>query len=200
MATIYGYNRVSTDLQENESQRMEIESYANTQGLTDIRWIQETISSRKADRDLYRLINTLQPGDVILATEFSRLSRGGMIELADIVSKIRAAKADLVVVRGGHIIKATGDMDIAAQALLFAFGIASQIERDQISLRTKAGMAIRKAAGYKGTKPAGRPEGYRKLEGKRAEIDDLLQIGVSKVKLAKRYEVTRVTLDKFLKG
>jgi len=200
VATVYGYNRVSTDLQDNESQRMEIEVYAAANGLSDIRWIQETISSRKADRDLYRLIATLRTGDVILATEFSRLSRAGMIDLADIVGKIRTAGADLVVVRGGHVIKATGDMDIAAQALLFAFGIAAQIERDQISLRTKAGMAVRKAAGYEGSKPAGRPEGYRKLEGKRTEIDDLLKIGVTKIKLAERYGVTRVTLDKYLKG
>jgi hypothetical protein len=49
-------------------------------------------------------------------------------------------------------------------------------------------------------KLAGRPEGYRKLEDKRTEIDDLMKIGVSKVTLAERYKVTRVTLDKYLKG
>jgi len=200
MGTVYGYNRVSTDLQDNESQRKEIEVYAKAHGLVDIRWIQETISSKKTDRDLYRLIATLQTGDIILATEFSRLSRSGMIDLADIVGKIRAAGADMVIVRGGHVIKATGEMDIAAQALLFAFGLAAQIERDQISLRTKAGMAKRKAEGYVGKKLAGRPEGYRKLAGKRAEINDLLKIGVTKVKLAKRYDVTRVTLNRFLAG
>lgn len=200
MGTIYGYCRVSTDLQDNESQRLEIEAYAKATCLTDINWRQETISSRKADRDLHRLLTILRPGDMILATEFSRLARGGMIELVEIVNKIRNAGADLVITRGPHVIKAAGDMDIAAQSLLFAFGIAAQIERQMISDRTKAGMKARKAAGYEGGRPAGRPEGYRKLAGKEQEIADLLIIGVTKLKVAKRYGVTRATLDKFLKG
>lgn len=198
---VWGYCRVSTDLQDNESQRLEIEGYAEANGLSDIHWKQETISSRKTDRDLYRLIAMLQPGDVILTTEFSRLARGGMIELADIVNKVRAAGADLVVTRGPHVIKGTGEMDIAAQSMIFAFGIAAQIERQMISDRTKAGMKARKEAGYikEGEyKPAGRPKGYRKLEGKQEEIADLLKIGVTKKKIAERYGVTRVTLDKFL--
>ena len=196
--TVWGYCRVSTDLQDNESQRLEIEVYAKINGLTDINWRQETISSRKADRDLHRLLPLLRAGDVIIATEFSRLARGGMIELAEIVGKIRAAGADLVITRGAHVIKGTGEMDIAAQSMIFAFGIAAQIERQMISDRTKAGMAARKAVNYDGGTKAGRPEGYRKLEGKQEEIADLLKIGVTKKRIAERYGVSRVTLDKFM--
>lgn len=201
--TVWGYCRVSTDVQDNESQRLEIETYAKANGLSDISWRQETISSRKTDRDLYRVISILQPGDVILTTEFSRLARGGMIELADIVSRVRAAKADLVVTRGPHVIKGAGEMDITAQAMIFAFGIAAQIERQMISDRTRAGMKVRKEAGYIKDgkhKPAGRPDGYRKLEGKQEEIEDLLKIGVTKKKIAERYGVTRATLNKFLEN
>lgn len=197
---IYGYNRVSTDLQDNESQRQEISTYASAKGVDVSAWVQETISSRKADRDLFRLIDRLQPGDQILATEFSRLSRGGMIELASIVEKVRAAKADLVIVRGGHVIKGEGEMDITAQSMIFAFGIAAQIERQMISERTKAGMAVRKSEGYRGKNPAGRPEGYRVLAGKEDEIKGLLAIGVTKKKIAEKYQVSRVTLDKFLQS
>lgn len=115
-------NWASTDLQDNESQRQEIVSYADANELKDLVWVQETISSRKGDRDLFRLINKLKAGDIIIATEFSRLARGGMIELADVVNKIRAAKVSLIITRGNHVIKGTGDMDITAQAMLFAFG------------------------------------------------------------------------------
>ena len=199
--TVWGYCRISTDMQDNESQRLEIAEYASRNGMADINWRQEIISSRKTDRDLYRLLSILKRGDVVLTTEFSRLARGGMIELSDIVGRIRAAGADLIVIRGEHKIKAAGELGIQEQAILFAFSIASQIERDMIRERTKAGMKARKEAGYMRDgeyKPAGRKEGYRKLDGKKQEILDLMKIGVTKKAIAERYEVSRVTLDRFL--
>lgn len=196
---IYGYCRVSSDLQDNERQQQEIEKYANMHCLEIGTWCRETISSRKKERDIYRLIAMLQPGDVVITDEFSRLSRGGMIELSEIIGKVQKQKAHLHIVNGGYIIKGDGPMDISMESIVFALGLAARIERDMISHRTKTGMAAKKAMGYPNGK-AGRPEGYRKLDGKREEIQGLLLQGVTKKRIAERYEVTRATLDKFLKG
>jgi len=196
---IYGYCRVSTDLQDNERQQQQVEKYAVKQELQIGTWCRETVSSKKNNREIFNLIAMLQPGDVVIADEFSRLSRGGMIELSEIIGKFQTAKADLHISNGGYVIKGDGPMDYGMESIVFALGLAARIERDMISHRTKTGMAAKKAAGYPDGK-AGRPEGYRKLDGKRAEIDDLLKIGVTKLKLAERYGVTRVTLDKFLRG
>jgi len=196
---IYGYCRVSTDLQDNERQRKDVETYAKAHGLEVNAWCQEVISSRKEEREIYKLIEMLQPRDVVIATEFSRLSRGGMIELMGIIGKFKKAKADLHITNGNHKINGEGKLDHGMSAIIFALGLAADIERDMISQRTKSGMATMKAQGYPNGK-AGRPVGYRKLDGKQDEIQGLLAIGVTKKRLAERFNVTRVTLDKFIKG
>ncbi len=127
---IYGYCRVSTDLQDNERQQQNIEQYANKQGLVIGAWCRETISSKKQVREIYRLIDMLQPGDVVIADEFSRLSRGGMIELSEIIGRFQKAKAALHITNGGYVIKGDGPMDYGMESIVFALGLAARIERD----------------------------------------------------------------------
>ena len=45
---IYGYIRVSTDKQTTENQRFEILEFANKQGITIDKWIEETISGTQS--------------------------------------------------------------------------------------------------------------------------------------------------------
>ncbi|MBR1399121.1 MAG: recombinase family protein, partial [Alphaproteobacteria bacterium] len=74
---IYGYIRTSTDKQNNENQRFEIEQFANNNNLTINQWIEETISSRKSldERKLGKLLKKIKQDDIIIATELSRLGR-----------------------------------------------------------------------------------------------------------------------------
>ena len=74
---IYGYIRVSTDHQTVENQRFEIENYCSNHNLKIDKWIEETISSRVQlkDRKLGKLLNRLKSGDVLIASEISRLGR-----------------------------------------------------------------------------------------------------------------------------
>ena len=44
---IYGYIRTSTDKQNNENQRFEIEQFAKNNSININKWIEETISSKK---------------------------------------------------------------------------------------------------------------------------------------------------------
>lgn len=196
---VYGYCRVSSDLQDNERQQQEVEKYAARQGIQIGAWCLETITSKKTDRDIFRLIAMLQPRDAVITDEFSRLSRGGMIELSEIIGKFQKAKADLHISNGGYIINGDGPMDYGMESIVFALGLAARIERDMISHRTKTGMAAKKKEGYPNGK-AGRPEGYRKLADKKEEIQALVANGSTKKWIAERYKVSRVTLDKFLKG
>jgi len=113
------------------------------------------------------------------------------------VTSVQKVKADLHIANGGYIIKGDGPMDYGMESIVFALGLDARIERDMISHRTRTDMAAKKALGYPDGK-AGRPVGYRKLDGKREEINDLLKIGVTKLKVAERYGVSRVTLNRFL--
>ena len=101
MKTI-AYGRVSTEKQDEESQKNMIARYASKQGYKVDSWIFETISSRKAvcERQLEDILSTLGKGDRLIVSEPSRLARGGMIELASIIQKIKDRKARLSIVTG----------------------------------------------------------------------------------------------------
>ena len=73
----YAYIRVSTDHQHVENQKHEINTFAQKQGIQINKWIDETISSRKPlqERKLGKLLKKLKKGDVLIATELSRLGR-----------------------------------------------------------------------------------------------------------------------------
>lgn len=150
------YTRVSTDRQDADRQVADCMKYAQDAGIAITRTVEETISSRKADRQVFVIVDSLHAGDCLIVTELSRLGRS-MIELSGIVSGIVQKGAVLHVVSGSvHVI----DASIQAQVYLFAFSLAAQVERDLISDRTRSALRGRKAAGVK----LGRPEGSRKGE------------------------------------
>lgn len=155
---IVGYCRISTDKQDAERQRLDIYAFAEKNGLAVNRIVEETISSRKADREIYEVVKSLNKNDILLVTELSRLARS-MMELHGIIADILKKGAILRVASGPVD---TVDDSIASQAIVFAVGLSAQIERDLISERTRSALRARKAQGVK----LGRPEGTRKAQEK----------------------------------
>ena len=149
---IYGYVRVSTDMQTVENQRFEIE----TRGYKIDKWVCETVSGAKdyKKRDLYRkVLKCLKPGDTIVCSEISRLARSlfMVIEIMNYVLVIK--KAHLITVKENFIL----DDSLNAKVVSFAFGLAAEVERSLISQRTKEAMARLKAQGV----PIGRQKGSK---------------------------------------
>jgi DNA invertase Pin-like site-specific DNA recombinase len=148
-----GYIRVSTDKQERANQKAKINEAAAREGLKLSGIIEETISSRKADREIYSVIESLQPGETLIVTELSRLARS-IGQVFDIVEKIKTKGAKLWVLNPE--IRTGNGNDLLADMLLFALSTAAQLERDLISERTKNGLAARKAQGVRLGRPPGR--------------------------------------------
>lgn len=73
----YAYIRVSTDHQNVENQKHEINTFAQKQDIQINKWIDETISSHKPlqERKLGKVLKKLKKGDILIATELSRLGR-----------------------------------------------------------------------------------------------------------------------------
>ena len=73
----YGYIRVSTDRQNVENQRFEINNYCLKKGIVIDNWIEETISGTKSPsrRRLGVLLQKVNKGDKIICSELSRLGR-----------------------------------------------------------------------------------------------------------------------------
>ena len=142
------------------------------------------------------MLEQVQPGDLILVSELSRLGRsvGQIIQLVDRLIKHRV---QLVAIKEN--IRLNGTQDIQTKVMITMFGLFAEIERDLIAERTKEGLA---AARAKGRLP-GRPKGVlgtSKLTGREAEIHSLLAKTVSKASIAKILGVSRSTLHHFIQS
>lgn len=172
---IYAYIRTSTDKQNNANQRFEINNFCKREKIRIDKWVQETISSRKPleHRKLGNLLLQLQAGDIIIASEISRLGRN-LLQVMSILNYCLNNECQVWTIKDNYRLGA----DIQSKVLAFAFGLAAEIERNLISQRTKACLARLKAE----NKPVGRPKGRKnkrnKLVGKEKFIIDLLRLNI----------------------
>jgi putative DNA-invertase from lambdoid prophage Rac len=195
----YGYIRVSTEKQDFNNQKHGILEYANKHNLGHIEFIEETISSRKKveHRDISRLISNLKDGDIIITSELSRIGRS-LMEIMSIFQNLMEIGVTVHIIKGNFIIG--GDENkIQSSVLIFAFGLAAEIERDLISQRTKEALAVRKAKGI----VLGRKKGAivkSKLDGKEKDIISLLEKKIPVASIAKIHSVARSTMINFIKS
>ena len=73
----YTYIRVSTHTQDVENQKLSVLAYCNSQGIAPIEFVEDTTSGQRSwrDREIGRLLETADAGDVLVAAEVSRLAR-----------------------------------------------------------------------------------------------------------------------------
>lgn len=192
---IYGYCRCSTDRQTVGNQRFEIRKFAKANRLTVDHWIQETISSRKplTARRLGKLLDKLESGDILIATELSRLGRS-LLEVMGILQNCLEKNCQVWTIKENYKLGA----DITSKVLAFAFGLSAEIERKLISDRTKMSMDKLKSEGKRLGRPLGAKSKNLKLAKNKKRVFDLLNQGVSKAKIAKVMHVDKTTLHRFL--
>ena len=191
----YAYIRVSTDHQNVENQQHEILTYTQNHQIQIDRWVSETISSRKplTERKLGKLLKKLKKGDVLIATELSRLGRN-LLEVMGILQHCLEKDCQIWTLKENYRLGA----DIQSKVLAFAFSLAGEIEKNLISERTKNSLKRLKDEG----KRLGRPHGfsYQKLEKKHNKIKELLDKGVSKAEIARLMGCSWVTLHRYIKS
>ena len=194
MPKTYAYIRVSTDKQDLENQKYAILQFANDKKLGNVEFIEEAVSGRISwkNRKLKDLIDNLQSGDNLIVAELSRLGRS-MLEIMELLSILLRKGVNIYVVKGNYELKD----DIQSKVLTFAFSLASEIERELISQRTKEALAKRKSEG----KNLGRPKGSysSKLDDKKEYIKELLDKGVSMASIAKILGVHYHTVRNYIK-
>ena len=193
---IYGYIRVSTDKQNVENQRFEIENYCKERGMIVSSWIEETISGTKKidQRKLGKLLNKLKKDDILICAELSRLGRN-MFMIMSILNYCMEREIKVWTIKDNYRL---GD-DLTSKVLAFAFGLSAEIERNLISQRTKEALVKKRAEGIILGRPKGRKSSYYKLSGKDNMIKELLNKGISKTQIAKILNVHRNTLSKYMK-
>src|SRR6266436_3846695 len=165
---IYGYIRVSTDKQTTENQRFEILKYADAKKLPVDAWIEETISTTKklSHRKLGALLEAMQPEDILLVTELSRLGRS-LLEVMSILHTLMEKEVKVFTTKERYEL----GNNISSQVLAFALSLSAEIERSMISSRTKEALARKKSEGKRLGRPKGKLSATTKLTGK----DDLIR-------------------------
>ena len=192
--THFAYLRVSTNSQDAENQKLGVLDYCNTRKLVPLKIITDEISTQVKwhDRKINQILNEAIAGDVIVVSEISRLARSTLqvLEILEFAAKKRISV---------HIVKNGLVMDGSIQATITAtiLGLAAQIEREFISMRTKEALTRRKNSGL----PMGRPKGKAetvKLDEHRTVIQSYLKKGVNKRSIAKIIECSPTTLYNWL--
>ena len=116
-----------------------------------------------------------------------------MLEIMEMLSISREKGIYIYAVKGGWELNGS----IQSKVMAMAFSIASEIERDLISKRTKEALKARKNAGLKLGRPKG--AGKSKLDNYKEEIIALLRNGSSKKFVANRYGTSQVNLYNWLR-
>lgn len=191
---IYGYCRISTKHQQVCNQKHEIQTFADKNNIKIDKWVDEVISSRKHldERKLSKILKKLKKDDILIASELSRLGRN-LLEVMGILQQCLEKDCQIWTLKENYRLGA----DIQSKVLAFAFGLASEIERQLISERTKNSLQRLKDEG----KHLGRPYGfsYKKLQKRHDKIKELLDKNVSKSEIARLMGCTWQTLHRYIK-
>ncbi len=196
MAKTTAYLRVSTDKQTLGNQRSEIKRFADQNGLCIDCWVEEVVSGKvkDSDRKLGYILKRLKKGDTIIVSELSRLSRT-LLDIMVIMRSLLERGITLYSVKENFCLSD----NISSKVILFAFGLAAEIERDLISTRTKEALAARKEQGIVLGHRTGDCPKMEYLMRNRSAIVQAYDGGMSISRLCEDYRVARGTMSKFLK-
>lgn len=184
MPRTFAYLRVSTMGQTTDNQLREIEAAGFK--VEPRRVVAETVSGSVATllrRGFRRLVDRLEPNDVLVVTKLDRLGRNAM----DVGSTV-AQLAEI----GVHVhCLALGGVDLASSTGKLTMNVinaVAEFERDLLIERTQAGLERAKAAGRKLGRPASlSPE-------QRQEVARRLDHGATVSALARELKTSRQTI------
>lgn len=195
--TVIAYIRVSTEKQNIANQQHELKTFAQNNHIQIDEWVEETISSRQPleKRALGRKLKKMEKGDILITCELSRLGRN-LLEVMGILQTCLQKECQVWTIKESYRLGA----DIQSKVLAFAFGLSAEIERQLISQRTKEALARVRAEGKILGRKIGSKNKHHKLDGKDAKIKELLALGLSRNKIAKKLHTSFFTVNKYIQG
>ena len=147
------YIRVSTNKQELDSQKLEIMEYCHKNNIILDEILEIKISSTKSQekRKIKDLKQKLKAGDLLIATELSRLGRS-MLEIINLVLEFNSNNIKFLFLRQMEL---SNFNNPSAKLILSIYAYLAENERELISQRTKAGLENARASGKKLGRPVG---------------------------------------------
>lgn len=204
MSKVIAYLRVSTDRQDSDNQRYEIERFCSGKGMTVGEWvIDNAISGKiKADnRKLGEVISRLEKGDSLVVTEISRIGRD-WFDILNSINNLMVKGVFVFAIKNGYELK----NDAMGKLFVSIMAVFAEEERKLLSERVKMAHSNKKReAKLKGERLKWGRESGRKtdmdkrvLEPYREDIVRMINSHVTKTEIAMRVGTNRVTLNKYL--
>lgn len=191
----YAYLRVSSDSQDVTNQKHGIYEYTNKVGIGNLAFIEDVVTGKKKwrERKLGSIIDGMESGDCIVFAEVSRIARS-TLQVLEVLEECMEKNVNV------YIAKQNMQLDGSMQAKITAtvLGLAAEIEREFISMRTKEALAARKKEGMILGRPKG-PAKTLKLDPKREQIEKYLSMGLGVRVVAKLIDEAPTTLRDYIK-
>lgn len=186
MSKTWAYIRASTDKQDVQNQRHEILEYGNREGIRLDEFIESTLSSRHNSRKrrIGELQERLEPGDMLIVTELSRLGRSTG-EVIMLINELVAYGVTILILKQNLRLSET-QQNMTSKVMVTLLALFAEIERDFISLRTKEALASKKAQGVILGKPKGTIQSSM-YDKDRKRIEELLALGVPQNRIIERH-------------
>jgi DNA invertase Pin-like site-specific DNA recombinase len=137
----------------------------------------------------------MRKGDMLVCTELSRLGRNMMMVMS-ILNYCSEKGIQIRSIKDNFELSET----LHSKIIAFAFSLASEIERNLISQRTREALAAKKAEGKKLGRPCGKTKQRIRFE---EMLEDILRMREEKIPyniIAERIGVHKNTLCRYLKG
>lgn len=137
MAITYGYCRCSLDSTKQDIMRQERELLCYGVSKENI-FTEYAHGTERNRKELNRLLNIVDNGDTIVATELSRITRStkDLIEILEI-----AKEKHVKLVLGGFICDCSAkELDPVTEGMLKMMGVFAELERNILSQRVKSGL------------------------------------------------------------
>jgi DNA invertase Pin-like site-specific DNA recombinase len=201
MPFVRAYLRASTQDQDAERARAELERFAHERGLQVVAWYTENESGAKLERpELFKLISDARPGDVLLIEQVDRLSRlkasdWETLKLKLAEKRIRVVSLDLptswlAVTPAGADEATQGLLDAVNRMLLDMLAVVARKDYNDRRRRQAQGIEKAKTAGlYRG-----RPADLQRHQ----QILEMLERGMSWSKVCDITGASRSTLARIV--
>ena len=141
-----------------------------------------------------QLVRKMKPEDALVCAEISRLGRN-MLMIMSILNYCVQKGIRIYTIKDNFELSD----NINSKIIAFAFALASEIERNLISQRTREALAAKKMAGMKLGRPPGTSVKVSRLLSDLPSVRRRLLEGESLVRIAKAYGIHRNTLSHYLK-
>ena len=146
-------------------------------------------------KQLSLLLEQARPGDTIITTEVSRLSRSTK-QLCEIIDRIQKQKLRLEIIGSITIDCRSGELDPMTKAFLQMSGIFAELELSMIRARVRSGMANAKAKGAKIGRPQATADDIPAVFLRHYPAYKKRQLNVSE--LARVCDLSRTTVYKYI--